>query len=289
MTQDYVLVASDRRLTFVDGPNAGRIADDKTCKLVSLCGLAGIAYTGLARIAGVPTHEWIAGALADHACSDVLDAGDILESTVGPALGSGAAYAQTIIIAGWGLWAAPIGLRPVLQLITNMHDGDGKRLPGPSHEFQRLWRRLADDEEVIIDSIGCVLGPRRRAELARFLRRLVVHRVSPEYALRALVDEIQHTATLSPTVGASILCLCIPRLAAERTLSGIPPIMLASDPNLRTASFNLVVPESAELRQYGPTWVCGGGAMTDVIVESDPSTGNGSITARLLRTPGPRP
>ena len=44
LTQEYVLVASDRQLTIVSGPRNGQIHDDDTCKLVLLCGIWGIAY-----------------------------------------------------------------------------------------------------------------------------------------------------------------------------------------------------------------------------------------------------
>jgi hypothetical protein len=60
LTQEYILVASDRQLTIVSGPRKGQILDDDTCKLVSLCGIWGIAYTGFSEFQGVPTHEWIA-------------------------------------------------------------------------------------------------------------------------------------------------------------------------------------------------------------------------------------
>ena len=50
LTQDYVLVASDRRLTIASGPRKGQIEDDNTCKLVSLCGVWGIAYTGFSEL-----------------------------------------------------------------------------------------------------------------------------------------------------------------------------------------------------------------------------------------------
>lgn len=68
LTPDYVLVASDRRLTLANGPRRGEVLDDDTCKLVLLCGVWGIAYTGFARLQGTPTHEWIALTLAKANC-----------------------------------------------------------------------------------------------------------------------------------------------------------------------------------------------------------------------------
>jgi len=64
ITQDYVLLVVDRKLTFLEGHKRGQCKDDDTCKLVSLCNMSGIGYTGLAEIDGIPTHEWIATTLA---------------------------------------------------------------------------------------------------------------------------------------------------------------------------------------------------------------------------------
>jgi len=60
MTTDYVLLASDRRVTYGEGPKIGEVADEDTCKLVNLCSTTGIAYSGVGIIRGVPTHQWIA-------------------------------------------------------------------------------------------------------------------------------------------------------------------------------------------------------------------------------------
>jgi len=64
ITQEYALLVSDRLLTVGDGPKAGAVFTDDECKLVSLCNICGIGYSGLARLGGSPTHEWIAKTLA---------------------------------------------------------------------------------------------------------------------------------------------------------------------------------------------------------------------------------
>lgn len=69
MTNEYVLLATDRRLTYASGPKKGELFDDDECKLVNFCNYAGVAYSGLARIAGKPTYEWIGSVLADANCS----------------------------------------------------------------------------------------------------------------------------------------------------------------------------------------------------------------------------
>ena len=47
VTQEYALMASDRRLTLGEGPKQGELVDDDTCKLVNLCNVCAIAYTDI--------------------------------------------------------------------------------------------------------------------------------------------------------------------------------------------------------------------------------------------------
>lgn len=60
--------------------------DDDTCKLVSLCNMSGIGYTGLAQIDGIPTHEWIAKTLASEQCSEPATACRLLAERARAAL-----------------------------------------------------------------------------------------------------------------------------------------------------------------------------------------------------------
>jgi hypothetical protein len=102
LTQEYVLVASDRQLTFVSGPHQGKVADDDTCKLVLLCGVWGIAYTGLSRLDGAPTHEWIAVRLAKENCCSPYVAAQVFANEGARALkGSRFQLELTFLIAGW--------------------------------------------------------------------------------------------------------------------------------------------------------------------------------------------
>src|SRR6266436_6449948 len=113
ITQKYVLLVADRRLTFLEGPMRGQLTDDDTCKLVSLCNMTGIGYTGLAQIDGIPTHEWIAKTLASEQCSDPGLASRLLAERASSALLSVPLNLrrQTFVIAGWGYFKNWTGLR----------------------------------------------------------------------------------------------------------------------------------------------------------------------------------
>src|ERR1700683_5049076 len=130
ITQEYVLLVSDRRLTFLEGPARGQLADDDTCKLVSLCNVCGIGYTGLAQIAGIPTHEWVATTLASERCSDSGPASRLLAERASAALlrVPPAVRFQTFVIAGWAYFENLSGLRPHICVVTNTMDTSGKML-----------------------------------------------------------------------------------------------------------------------------------------------------------------
>src|SRR5688572_4855554 len=126
LTQEYVLVASDRRLTFASGPRQGTTADDSTCKLVSLCGVWGIAYTGFSQLERTPTHEWIALRLAEKNCANGNHAADILATAATPALRKSPFILElTFLIAGWKLFPDRT-LQPQFLLISNTYEADGR-------------------------------------------------------------------------------------------------------------------------------------------------------------------
>src|SRR5689334_14664391 len=80
ITPDCAFLVADRRLTYVAGPQKGEVAADDECKVVSLCHVNVIGYTGLARLAGSPTNEWIAANLAEAGCYHAGDAVGTLAS-----------------------------------------------------------------------------------------------------------------------------------------------------------------------------------------------------------------
>ena len=234
LTHEYVLVASDRQLTFASGPRKGEIADDNTCKLVSLCGVWGIAYTGFSQLQGVPTHEWIAVRPAENGCRSPYVAAQILADAAAPALRAASFLLElTFLIAGWSRSADCQTLQPHFLLVSNMNDLDGQRRPTPGADFHCFERKLKADEVYASRVIGQPLPNGRGKYLDRFLRRIPRHKTGPKPAMQAFVREIVNTSRAGGTVGEKILAFSIPKAAAQRTYQTGDQMMLATEPALR--------------------------------------------------------
>lgn len=291
ITKDYVLLASDRRLSIGEGSRAGESVDEDTCKLVCLCGAAGIGYTGLARIEGTPTHEWIAKKLAEAGCCDPANADRIIAERATAAFSRIRRWPQSFLMAGWAYFEKFTGLRPHLCLITNMLDSSQCRAREPLESFFSFRKALRDDEPSCCEVIGAPLRVDRIRQLRRNIDRLVERQTDPKATLRLLVDEIIHTSVVEKqaTVGSKILGFCIPRQSAQAYFETGRSGMLAMQPNKVTAAFTYFEEGYSELQQYGPTFTCGEMAVTDVKTTNDPSRDSQSAGFRLLSLPKRKP
>lgn len=286
VTHDYALLASDRRLSFVTGPRAGQVADDDACKLVCLCNAMGIAYTGVAVISGMPTHEWIAKRLAEHGCTSPTLAGEILKHCASVELPrTGYAGEQTFLFAGWDSKADGDRLRPRLGLVTNKYESSGKERPRPTVEFVHFTNWLTDDRKWAAKLAGQDMSDAQVRQQRRLYNRLAAADISPRTVLEHMARAVSETAMRNSTVGSRVLCMCIPRNGVEQALTTGRSMLLATRDSVETASFSYYDQEYNELKQYGPTTVCGQNAQTDLVTENDPSRDFQSAQFRILHMP----
>lgn len=289
ITKEYALLASDRKLTYAEGSFRGQEKENNACKLISLCNICGIGYSGLSEIEGSPTHEWVAKTLASANCRDPDLASRVLAEQAGRALLKVDHYLrrQIFLIAGWGHFDKAPGLRSHFCVITNVLDQKGRVLNKSRESFDRRIRALGDNEEFLWYSIGQSLNKERAQELERNLRRLVARDIGPKEALRLLVDEIVHTHGVErcATVGNKVLGFCIPRRSVEAQLRTGHSMALARFPDENSVAFVYFDPKYSELRQYGPTFVCGEFAATDIETENDQTRDFQSSQMRLLSLP----
>jgi hypothetical protein len=290
ITKAYALLASDRRLTKIEGSRS-TIGDDDTCKLVNVCNTFGIGYTGLADFEDSPTHEWIAKTLASENCSNSQAASQILKDRVPQRLSArnlSAKVRQEFLMAGWGEFEGfPGGLHPFMRLVSNVQDDSGQPLAQPADSFAGLLKVLPSNERFFYWEVGQPITTHRREHLKKNLEYVAKGEVGPRVALKLLVDEIVHTSVTekNPAVGSKVLGFCIPKSSVQRQIETGHSAMLAKQPDEDTATFTYFEPGFSELQQYGPTFVCGENAYTDVRTENDPARNFQSSGFKILSMP----
>ena len=190
----------------------------------------------------------------------------------------------TFLIAGW-VRSDGESLQPHFLLVTNMHDRDGKRRNSEGQDLHIFERRLRPEELYASRVIGQPLAAGRGKHLDRSFRRMLKHRTSPKPAMQSFASEIAHTSDLRGGVGKKVLAFSIPRTAAQRTYHSGENLILAMEPNLLSTAFCYFDPEYSQLRQYGPTFVCGDSAVTDIETQDDPARNFQSSSFRILHMP----
>src|SRR5467141_739816 len=210
LTRRSVLLACDRRLTSIA---TGKVIHDDTCKMVSLCNTAGIAYTGLAQLDGIPTHEWICHRLAD---ANVARAGLVLPVLMEAAtrsfstLSSSQLFPHSFLLAGYERFQDE-SIRPMLGDVTNMRDIGGRLLPSPGRTFVGFRYVQQPEQRIYSTAAGVPLADARHAALVRNLGRAYSRETSDEPLLRLLADTIVTTARKeTDKVGERVLTMAIP-------------------------------------------------------------------------------
>jgi hypothetical protein len=197
---------------------------------------------------------------------------------------------QEFLISGWGLFEELPGLHPFMRLVTNVRDGSGRPLSQPADSFANLLKVLVSEQPFFCWGIGQPIRQHRGQQLEKNLQRLAKREIGPRAALRLLVDEIVNTslAEENRTVGSKILGFCIPKSSVQRQIDTGGSVMLAEQPDDDKVTFTYFEPGFSELQQYGPTYICGENAYTDIRTENDPARDFQSSQFRILsRTKDP--
>lgn len=267
ITDDYVLLAADRRITSFE---TGDVLEDDTCKMVNIQNNCGVAYTGISRVGGKETCEWIAVTLARAKCTQIGDSMPVLRDAASSAFRTipKSQSRHTFVLCGWSAIKDYDEIRPCMAIVTNSYDEDMQSLKVPGDLFVMRLRYLARDEGINFNVQGQPLSdPARYTHLETQLRSLSSRAITPNAATRLLAREVHRTSGLSRSgalvkgnkaVGPNLLTMCIPRAAADRSFAGGQTFMLASEATLSDATFSHFDPERDEELQYGPASVLGG-------------------------------
>jgi len=223
LTKRFVIQASDRRLTFADGPRRGQIKDDERNKAVVLANAATFAYTGLAEIGPEGrTDYWLLDVLiASPTLREVyrnLKTGATREfreiATRLPNLDRRHAF----VAGGWTRASrdANAPMVPYVATVSNAVDPSGDGLRAPTDEFQFHQRFLNPATPFYAHAVGARFEKDDRARFELSLRKVLKRNAEPTAMAQCLVRAIRATSVRHPVVGQSVLVVSLPKTMAER-------------------------------------------------------------------------
>lgn len=265
----YAIQVSDRRVT--EYPS-GRVVNDTTSKTTLFGGRVLFGFTGLGRLDGEPTHQWMTKKLSEALTVPVEGSERFpwFAEQLDAALGQVHLPRQLervvkrIAVVGVGYVRAEPDPRvpplPRYVVISNFHGDSGEWLP----EARPTCRVEAETVRPPIPyrcyAAGANLTREERRRLDRLLNRCVARRTGAEPIARLLAEQVRAVAVRTPTVGKSLLVSSLP--AAE-----IPAgmMMRISRPDFSEPTF-LYLPDEASYDAflYGPNVATRGSAITDI-------------------------
>jgi hypothetical protein len=192
-TDDAVIQASDRRLTWLEPDGSTRPIDDNRNKAVVLGKPVVFAYTGLANLGPrrQRTDDWLAEVLHEGLDS-AHEQGDILDS-----------------LASAGFPDSELKVfRPYLAVVSNFRDDAYRVLPEPQSKFQLRFGQLRDDFSVLLGGQGLEEAHEQefRADVAGTGGNL-------EAIADLLVHHIREAADRNSAIGKGVLLTVLPRAA----------------------------------------------------------------------------
>lgn len=226
VTQDFVIQASDRRLSSTDGD----LFEDEENKAICYNGNMLLAYTGLARVDRKSTAEWLIGALSklrdlDHLFKDLPGiAGRQFIRIRRPRQLQPDEWRRarrtSFVLAGYAEWrgaGAPIPTRsdratPTIISISNAEGTDGAWQSEATRHFTARGTMLSADTPLIIRASGQPLTAREERRLRRQLHTCIVHTNYPESAARLLARQIRDVSERNTGVGRSVMVTILPRV-----------------------------------------------------------------------------
>jgi len=227
LTTDFVLQASDRRLTFADGPSRGKIKDDGRTKAVVLANAAAFAYTGLAEVGPeARTDYWLLDVLT--AAPTIVEVyQEVYQNFLAGATSEFRRIATRLpkldrrhafVGGGWSRASADANapMVPYVATVANALDLAGDWLRGPTDEFQFRRRFLNLGARFYVHAAGARIEKDDHARLDVCLRKVLKRDGEPTAIAQCLVRAIRATSERHPTVGQSALVVSLPKTMAER-------------------------------------------------------------------------
>jgi hypothetical protein len=277
LTSEYIVQASDRRLTLPDG----RLYDDDTNKAVFYCGRVAVAYTGLAYIDGRETAEWIGNCMkdAEHAELAMNEVARRAQSVLGG--GSSPARHFAAVAAGWATLRGEAPLRPYVCTASNFMNDAGEWEDHASDRVRLRTEFLGEPNSHLFHVAGQNLTRAEVARVARLIRKAIERRsASPRPLARVLGGTVREVANGNDARAARVgKGMIIQALSREALLTSSSMIVTPLTP--RCHSFVYVSKDGRTDPFQGAVMACGGALLTGFGGGTIPPGAKGQIRTEM--------
>jgi hypothetical protein len=247
MTNECVVMVSDRRLTNAD---TGEVITGIENKALILSGHLMMGYTGIARLGGVPTIEWVIGKLAGKQLTENFR---VLETESASAVRSfPQKYRQHAYLAAGWLLDSKNEYVPVAFITSNFIQPNGTMLSKAAPNFTTFKVLLPHSNAVVVLSAGARVPDTLKIAACRTIRRYrKQNRYRPQGIVQILGDALLSVAGANNSVGRDVMVTSFPRAAAPIT----EIVMAFHDRSWETQLIARYVGQDSQVMQYVPAMV----------------------------------
>ena len=268
ISPNHIVQVSDRRLTWITGADAGRVADDNSNKAVVVCGCLVLAYTGVAQIRGLKTDEWalrVASEVTPYNPQRVCEAlafratEDFRNIRL-----SKSDRRHAFLISGWAKLNDPNApLTPFVSAISNALNNEWHWLPEAENAFQIRTVPLAQ-RPYLIAAVGQPLQASALNRLRRGVRKYVRRERGAEAYIQMVAAAIRETAVDNDLVGENLMAISLPLNALESGGGIAIPLTFPIQSGPAVAIY-LPISQGESIR-YAPNYTCNGMSLSRISI-----------------------
>jgi hypothetical protein len=263
-TPDTVYQISDRRLSH--WANGGIVTDDdERNKAVVVDGRVVFAYTGVAKLSGRPTDDWLAHVIADGPTCDMGAVTKRIRDRATDAF-RGSSHRHAFQGVGWfrnkgseERWSPG-----VVEIDNGIDRNTGGWLSAPRQDFSyATYFPTTFPGGFYSRSVGVTPSVREKSAVWRLLRKCVKHRqTTSRLVVHALILSLRWLHERHPEIGQSLLVVSLPRRAVEALAQTGNFVMMAGPPNDQMSTFQYVS-ATGGVTTFGPHFASEGHVATD--------------------------
>ncbi len=262
LTHDAVYQVSDRRLTSANPPYP--VIDDESNKAVVVDGRMSFGYTGLAKIAGKRTDEWLYYTIDDGPTNSALEVANRIAERASSDFSKIRLPAklkrQVFQCVGWFKCAGERGLSPGIIYIYNALDPvTGDWLDQALPEF-KVTVDIPTEYRAgsYLSSVGIDPTDEQKLSISRLMRKCIRHKNATfRAAEKGLIISVHWLSTLYSQIGSSLMVSYLPKKSAENYEKTGKSTIFAGPAGKDVPSFFYVSGTGSRMF-YGPHVIIGG-------------------------------